>query len=93
MGDLATAIQSIEWPMPSGSGADNNDSERADEARAGANEAASLDERIRELERELTRTREEGEAKAREALAAGREQGEAEVRQALGVDRLELALG
>ena len=83
MGDLATAIQSIEWPMPSGSGADNNDSERADEARAGANEAASLDERIGELERELTRTREEGEAKAREALAAGREQGEAEVRQAL----------
>jgi flagellar assembly protein FliH len=83
VGDRATAIQPIEWPAPGDSGADVNDPERAGRENGSTNETASLEERIEELEREIARTRDEGEAKASEALAAGREQGEADVRQTL----------
>jgi flagellar assembly protein FliH len=82
-GDRAAAIQPMEWPAPSNSGAGINDPERTERENESTGQAASLEERIEELEREISRTRDEGEAKASEALAAGREQGEAELRQTL----------
>ena len=86
VGDRAAAIQPIQWAAPAGSGANNNDPESGAGAHGNTDRAANLQERIEELERELARTREEGEARAREALAAGREQGEGEARRALEQD-------
>lgn len=80
--DRAAGIRPIEWPAGISSLA-RNMPEQADAERGGASEAAVLEARIEELERELARTREEAETAARKALAAGREQGEAEARQAL----------
>lgn len=86
VGDRAAAIQPIKWAAPAGSGANNNDPESGAGAPGNTDGAANLQERIEELERELARAREEGEARAREALAAGREQGEGEARRALEQD-------
>jgi flagellar assembly protein FliH len=82
VGDGA-AIQPVQWPAPRGCKSDSSNPESVEGGRGGPDEAVKLQERIEELEREIARTREEGEAKANEALAAGREQGEAAVREPL----------
>jgi flagellar assembly protein FliH len=83
VGDRAAAIQPIEWAAPAGSGAGSSDPESSSGAPGNGEGAASLQERIEELKGELERAREDGDAKAREALAAGREQGEGEARRTL----------
>jgi flagellar assembly protein FliH len=83
VGERAAAIRPIQWGAPAGSRVDSDDRESGAGAPGNTDGAARLRERIEELERELARTREEGETRAREALAAGREQGEGEARRTL----------